>query len=259
MEGALEAWVTRNIARALRSLFFRFALLVAVAIGPGVALAAGCPATPYGDRLDATQPLNLGQLKPQLLDYKCFEGYDRDVRRVVAEAQTYLERRAGEVMKPALVLDIDETSLSNWPQILANDFGYIPNGPCDMLPDGPCGAEAWELSARAEAIAPTLALFNAAKARGVAVFFITGRKEASRERAATEANLRAAKYEGWTGLVMRPAGAYASVKDFKTAKRAEIAAQGFTIIANVGDQKSDLEGGYAEQVFQLPNPFYYIP
>ena len=36
-------------------------------------------------------------------------------------------------------------------------------------------------------------------------------------------------------------------------------AQGFTIIANVGDQPSDLAGGYAERTFLVPNPFYRIP
>ena len=32
-----------------------------------------------------------------------------------------------------------------------------------------------------------------------------------------------------------------------------------TIIANVGDQWSDLDGGFAERVFKLPNPVYFIP
>jgi hypothetical protein len=27
----------------------------------------------------------------------------------------------------------------------------------------------------------------------------------------------------------------------------------------MGDQLSDLEGGYAERTFKLPNPFYWIP
>jgi hypothetical protein len=32
-----------------------------------------------------------------------------------------------------------------------------------------------------------------------------------------------------------------------------------TIVANMGDQPSDLEGGFAERTFLLPNPFYRIP
>ena len=36
----------------------------------------------------------------------------------------------------------------------------------------------------------------------------------------------------------------------------KITADGYTIIANLGDQESDLAGGYAEKTFKLPNPFY---
>ncbi len=35
--------------------------------------------------------------------------------------------------------------------------------------------------------------------------------------------------------------------------------EGYRIIASIGDQWSDLEGGSAERVFKLPNPFYQIP
>ena len=59
----------------------------------------------------------------------------------------------------------------------ANDFGFIPDGRCDHLPHGPCGVKAWEQSARATAIAPTLRLFRAARARGVAVFFLSAAAE----------------------------------------------------------------------------------
>lgn len=29
--------------------------------------------------------------------------------------------------------------------------------------------------------------------------------------------------------------------------------------ANLGDQQSDLDGGYSERNYKLPNPFYLIP
>src|SRR5215831_14550702 len=136
----------------------------------------------------ARQPANLGDLKRQALEYKRSGGYDRDVAAVLASARQYVERRAPMVKKPAIVLDIDETSLSNWPEIQANDFGTFNAGSCNTLPAGPCGVLAWENSAQDPAIAPTLALFNAAKAKGVAVFFNTGRNETL--RAPTETNLR---------------------------------------------------------------------
>jgi hypothetical protein len=30
-------------------------------------------------------------------------------------------------------------------------------------------------------------------------------------------------------------------------------------VVNIGDQFSDLAGGFAERVFKLPNPYYFIP
>ena len=205
----------------------------------------------------AQSPPNLGDLKLWLIAYKRFGAYDRDVAAVIAKARKFVEKRAAQVKKPAIVLDIDETSLSNWPQMVANDFGYVPNGPCEALPAGPCGAHSWELSARCEVIGPTLALFNVAKSNGVAVFFITGRPE--NERTATEENLRKAGYDGWAGMTLRRAGDTVSVSSYKSSARQAIAAQGFTIIANIGDQPSDLAGGYAERTFLVPDPFYRIP
>src|SRR5206468_2584024 len=38
--------------------------------------------------------------------------YDRDFARVAADAQAWLERRVKTAARPAIVLDIDETSLS---------------------------------------------------------------------------------------------------------------------------------------------------
>lgn len=222
-----------------------------------VLLAASATAQQPAD-IATSQPPNLGDLKQQILEYKRSGGYERDLAAVAAAAQEHVEKRAGEVQKPALVLDIDETSLSNWPEIAANDFGYIPGGPCRRLPAGPCGLSSWERSGRAKAIAPTLKLYNAAKQKGVSVFFITGRREG--ERAATAANLRRAGYRDWAGLILRPAGSKTtSAADYKSAERAKIEGRGYTIIANVGDQPSDLAGGHAERTFLLPDPFYRIP
>jgi len=45
--------------------------------------------------------------------------------------------------KLALVLDIDERSLSNWPNLLASDFGFFVNGTCTLVPQEPCGFDHW--------------------------------------------------------------------------------------------------------------------
>ena len=99
-----------------------------------------------------------------------------------------------------------------------------------------------------------LQLFNEARAKNVTVFFITGRRDTPTLHAATERNLRAAGYDGWTALYMRPPvpdDSFKNVQDFKTSKRADISRQ-FRIIANIGDQQSDLDGGYAERTWRVP-------
>ena len=63
-----------------------------------------------------------------------------------------------------------------------------------------------------------------------------------------------------TVFFMVPNGAhFASAVDFKSPVRAEIEGAGYTIVANVGDQPSDLLGGHAQRKFLLPDPFYRVP
>jgi hypothetical protein len=233
-----------------------FACFNATLAHASVPLGCDKPTTPRA--LDATHPLNLGQLKLQIIHYRCTR-YDTELAKVAHRATLYMEHRAPHVHKPALVLDIDETSLSNWDNIFHNDFAYIVGGDCDLLGNRACGQVAWEHSTQAPAIAPTLALFKAAKSMNVAVFFITGRHDVGDERAITEENLHKVGYDGWEHLYLRPdTSREASVAPYKTAMRSDVEQQGYTIIANVGDQWSDLIGGHAERRFKLPNPFYYL-
>lgn len=205
-----------------------------------------------------SQPANVGVAESAATRYHDSGAYLADLAAVDREAGDWLEAQAASVPKPALVLDIDETALSNWDEEKANDYGYIRQGACDSLPEGPCGFDAWEHLARAPALAPTLALFNRAKALGIAVFFVTGRHDRVTE--ATRRNLTGAGYAGWSGLMLEPAGrSFAGAADFKAPARAAIEARGYTILATVGDQRSDLTGGHARRGFLLPNPFYFIP
>jgi hypothetical protein len=252
----MSNWVTRTCRVAIAA-----AAIIAVVTGTAQAdmVAASCPHSYPPQTLDMTQPINLGVLKRQLLHYACSGTYDGELTKVGGAAQAYLGNRAKEVSKPAIVLDIDETSLSNFPQMIADDFGFIQSGACDLLPKGPCGFHAWLLSTRATAIKPTLELFNAARANNIAVFFITGRFEGAEQRDATIKNLQNAGYAEWSGLMLRPREGTSSVTAYKSGERAKIAGQGYTIILNMGDQHSDLDGGFSERAYKLPNPFYFIP
>jgi predicted secreted acid phosphatase len=236
-------------------------LLIFFAIGPGCAVVAfGQGAAVAGAQ--PSPPANLGLYKIELIRYRESGQYDNGLTAVERQAAAWLAQRAKVKGKLAMVLDIDETSLSNWPVMQADDLGLIPRGPCEFtksdLPQGACGWLIWINQARDQPILPTLELYREARNRGVAVFFITGRPESL--RAATERNLRAAGYDGWKDLMMVPQGLkLKSAADFKAPARERIAAQGYSIILNMGDQDSDLAGGYAERTFKLPDPFYYIP
>jgi len=230
------------------------ALLLAT---PAAIRAAECPA-PHEPRIPPSeQPaINLDKHKKQLLAYH--DGnYIDDIAAVIADARAYVERRADPVKNPAVVLDIDETSLTNWTNLEEDNFGFIKDGPCPEQPNLACGFDAWILAAHAGPIEPTRTFFNAIRARNVSVFFITGRRD--RQRDATLLNLDHAGFQGWTKLVTRPdSDTNHSIVPFKSGERAKIQAAGYTIIATIGDQQSDIDGGAAECGFKLPNPFYFI-
>lgn len=212
------------------------------------------------------EPPNLGLLSSTLTpDYKqiliqdleayhdctgAYGCYADDLTRETAVAMRDLEEAVRENRggKLALVLDIDETALSNWQEMRPEHLGYTA-----------AHWNAWVERAEAPAIPGTLALYRRARALHVAVFFVTGRGEA--QRAATERNLRRAGYGGWTGLFLRPAtDKAASVVPYKSAQRATIVREGYRMVLNVGDQFSDLEGEpAATRSVKLSDPFYFIP
>lgn len=218
--------------------------------------ATGCAGTGPPTALSVPVSPSLVEAKHQVSVYVGSGRYEADIAAVTEQARAYLEARVPRGGKLAIVLDVDETALSNLPSLRANDYGFIVPGPCD-LPRGPCGLGAWIRMAQADPIKPVLILARLARERGVAVFFLTGRPE--RWRAVTEDNLRRAGYE-WTALILKPDDLTTnSAADFKAPERKKLVDQGYTIIANIGDQLSDLDGGFAERTYKLPNPFYFIP
>jgi hypothetical protein len=199
----------------------------------------------------AKEPTNLAVIKERLAHYHDSGAYLDDVSDVAQRALRYLHLRLKrgdfEGKTPAIVLDIDETALSNYPDMVKLDFGGTIE---EIRAEEDDGTDA--------AIAPILKLYRYAKARHIAVFFITGRMEEDRQ--ATEANLEKAGYLNYDGLILR-SGQYKNVPAaiYKTAMRKQLAEKGYDIILNIGDQQSDLRGGYADETFKLSNPYYFIP
>jgi len=194
------------------------------------------------------EPPNLFPHKLQLRAYIDSGGYAKDVAAVALDAAKYLQKRVprgAKGKKMAIVFDIDETTLTNLSHITANDFAYIPK-----LWDE------WIAAGRCPAIIPVQTVYDTAVRLKIDVFFITGRRE--EERTATEHNLRDVGYDTWTKIYYKPTSDVTlTMTGFKTDTRRKLEQEGYAIIANIGDQKSDLAGGYAEEIFKLPNPFYY--
>ncbi|HEY9371937.1 HAD family acid phosphatase [Streptomyces sp.] len=160
----------------------------------------------------------------QHIDYTTWR---HDVAAVVDQARPYIEKRSEQAgrEKQAIVLDIDNSSLET-------DFHPF-----------------WELPT--PAIPEVRDLVADAHERGVAVFFVTARPGII--YSLTDWNLKKAGYPV-DGLYVRSLpDLFAEVSAYKTEKRAEIEAKGYTIIANIGNNTTDIVGGHAERAFKLPD------
>ena len=179
----------------------------------------------------------------EIIAYHDSGQWDADIDRVINRARRFVKGRVKHVRRPAIVLDIDDTSLSSYDCLKPFDFDR----------------DAVDCAARGDmpAIPQTRRLYRFVRRRHVAVFFVTGRRE--RIRHTTIANLHRAGYAGRLRIRMRPnrqrPGAY---DGWKARTRRSIIAKGYRIVANVGDQRSDLDGGAALRAFKLPNPMYVI-
>jgi predicted secreted acid phosphatase len=197
----------------------------------------------------AAPPANLDTAKDAVELYVSSGAYGREVAKVAISANKYVAKRLAKPAKPnekrAIVFDIDETTLTNLSHIMAQDFGYVP-----------AAWKKWVAEGQARAIVPVQLIYDQAVRNNVAVFFITGRQVS--DGPATEKNLRETGYATWTKIYFKPDGDQSPARSYKIGIRRQLVNEGYTIIANIGDQQSDLSGGLAERTFKLPNPFYLI-
>ena len=74
------------------------------------------------------QPANVGDLKTEATQYYDSGAYLTDLQLAAWPAIPWINEQAQAAEKPAVVFDIDETALSNWEAIKANDFGRVIGG-----------------------------------------------------------------------------------------------------------------------------------
>jgi hypothetical protein len=239
---------------------------------PMVELWDGGGGLPY---LGSSSSYNAGDWEANLRTYHDTGVYDKQIAKVDGVAERWISRagrhrgnhkfrlvRRGDHVKvvrasrtghgygnrkPAIVFDVDETALSNYEAINADNFTFGTNSRMETTTE------------IGKAIPATLELYNLAKSKGITLFFVTGRGETPDNRSHTEHNLTREGYAGWEHLYLKPAGFTGTTTDYKSGTRKTIEDQGYRIVASVGDQYSDLAGGHEDVAFKLPNPFYFLP
>jgi predicted secreted acid phosphatase len=198
--------------------------------------------------------------------------YISELKKITKQQKATLRKRYVQAIrrheKPALVFDTDDTTLWTYDmEVAAMHFNFDP-----ALQDVFVQGQKFPAT-------PTMVSYvNSAEAMGFTVFGLTGRND--NQKAATIANLRKVGYSDqaftnahdrfftkWTGVgssqqpsYIKCATAKCTTIEYKSQTRRHIEKDlGYTIVANYGDQYSDLIGGYADHTVKLPNPTYYLP
>jgi hypothetical protein len=216
----------------------------------------------YGD------PLGTGVFAPD-------GNYAKEASSVAERGTHFLAKRHHTSGTKAIILDVDDTSLATWNYEIASNWAFNPTTNLQFVNEQ-----------RFPAVPGMVDMATEAAKNGYAIIFLTGRGAAL--EAATLGNLTNdgvgvdAGYpapttlsNGEDGLFTKPAVAdypdylkaacagdangSCTTIHYKSATRAHIESLGYEIVANFGDQFSDLEGGHADKTFKLPNPNYFLP
>jgi predicted secreted acid phosphatase len=264
------------------------AVAVASVVG-GVAYSAGVatqqPAIQTSTPRSEHQITNIDVLRQQIRNYYgdplgsgtfgADSNYAKEATSVAEQGKHWLASKHHTRGTKAILLDVDDTSLATWNYEIASNWAFNPATNGQFVTEQ-----------RFPAVPGMVDLVQSAEREGYAIFFLTGRGAA--QEAATLGNLTEdgigvdAGYptpttlrNGEDGLFTKPAlanypdylktacaadpnGACTTIH-YKSATRAHIESLGYDIVANFGDQFSDLKGGFADRTFKLPNPNYYLP
>jgi predicted secreted acid phosphatase len=171
----------------------------------------------------------------------------------------------------AVVLDADDTTLWTYDmEDAAMHFNFDPKVQNDE----------WVMPGKFPATPGMVDFVNAVVAKGYHVYGLTGRGASQED--ATLANLKKVGYTQFdnanfftkfdstspkpdyldchTSVDPADDPAKCTTVEFKAGTRKHIEQDlGQTIVLNIGDQFSDLQGGYAMNTVKLPNPTYYLP
>lgn len=189
--------------------------------------------------------------------------------RIAEATQAQLQNIADSIhapAKPAVVFDADDTTLWNYDlEDSVMHFNYDPTV-----------SATWVSGQKFPAVPGMPALAKAVAAAGCTIVGITGRP--GDQQADTIANLTKDGYVDAAGQPLFTTANYytkaavapsyldcgddakCSTIEYKGGTREYLETQkSLDIVANFGDQFSDLHGGYADKTYKVPNPTYYLP
>lgn len=187
--------------------------------------------------------INLSEVKQQIYEYYLSGDYFKEVDKSINEGL----RNLSNINIPenaAFVFDIDETALSNWDYQINNDFGYN-----NKLWD------TWIDSAKAPPILPVKRFYDSLIAKNVKILFLTGRNQNQFKK--TYDNLVKAGYTIFDTLICRSPHEGKTALEYKSLQRKNLSSK-YKIIGSIGDQWSDLDGGFAMIKVKTPNYIYII-
>ncbi|MGW4595279.1 HAD family acid phosphatase [Streptomyces sp. NPDC004457] len=193
--------------------------------------------------------------------------YAKDLARLDGDARNYIDKAARKAHhrgeRPAVVFDIDDTLLLSLDYEKRYNYTYNSGTWNDYVN-----------RADRPAVFGSPELVRYAASKGVEVFYNSGLSEA--QRAAAVENLKKVgadvNLDAGHVFLKDKANPPAYLKDcatpgtwncttvqYKSGTREHIEDDlGYEIIANFGDQYSDLDGGHADRTYKLPNPTYFV-
>ena len=219
----------------------------------------------YGDTVTTTVdpvPNTIDGADVALHTFNPDGAYAHEVEGIATKAGTYLANHHKHTVGKAVLFDIDDTTLNTYNYEIYSNFVYNPTTNA-----------AFVNAAAFPAVPGMVALEQKALAKGYAVFFLTGRPAdaTTDQTAGTLTNLTNAGYTvdpthvylkdktGATQPWLLSCAPTCTTTQYKSLTRQHIESLGYDIVANFGDQYSDLKGGHADRAFKLPNPNYFLP
>jgi predicted secreted acid phosphatase len=199
--------------------------------------------------------------------------YIKEMSSLTAKLRTSLVQSCTQAQAagkdPAVVFDADDTTL--WTYDMEDGAMHFDFDP--VVQD-----QQWVQKQKFPATPGMTAVVNAVDDAGCTVVGLTGRNDT--QKAATLGNLSARGYRGFTDPLYftkwvsgstpgsaRPwmagtpcADGVCTTIEYKSLTRRHLVQDlGYDVVANVGDQFSDLLGGSGDRTVKLPNPTYYLP